>query len=1535
MQITIIKRNDLAVFVLPPKINGNFWLTDYENGKKINLINIEATENGWTIISNQNAFILDKQEIMIPQVILKDYSFYILKNIYKEEKYYIYCSPIYEKNYMELGVNVNDTISIGSGNKNQIIYTLAGISEQAFSITKNEQNFLISALDSQSALYVNHERVVRPRKIEYGDVIFLFGLKIIPMRKNGTDYLLINNPGNMLQFNASLVNIMPISDEFIDNNEIINDDSFTEEDSFYRTPHFYRAIKPFSLAIDVPPNKKEEESTPALLTIGPMVTMSMTSVVMLISQFNAIGSGEKDLSSSMTSIIMAIVMLASCLLWPSLTRMYQKFSDKQYEKKRQKLYKKYLDKKELEIEAELQNQKNTLIDNYFSVAKCQEIIRAHNVLLWQRRVTDSDFLTLPVGIGNLPMAIQIEYPEEHFSLEKDILLDMAHELGKKNRILENVPITYSFLENNITGIVGDERITKEFIDRIVLQCMANYSYDELKIVTFTSKGGEDSWDYIKTIPHSWSNDKTMRFFGSNNDDYREIIYVLEKIYQTRKNSETTVSNGGYSPYYLIVTDAIKSVEAYDFIKNVMKSKENYGFSIIMSVDRISALPNECKNFIEVNAEECHIFSSILNMKEQNFKIDFSPLDNLYACAEELANIPIDIKSDVEASLPDSYQFLEMYQVGKVEQLNSLERWTKNNPVLSLQAPIGVGKSGEIINLDLHEKYHGPHGLIAGTTGSGKSEFIITYILSLAVNYHPYEVQVILIDYKGGSLAGAFKTDTYALPHLAGTITNLDGNELNRSLASIESEVKRRQREFNDAKKIANESTIDIYKYQKLWREGKLKQKNPIAHLFIICDEFAELKEQQPEFMDKLISVARVGRSLGIHLILATQKPGGVVDSQIWSNTRFRVCLKVQDTGDSQEVLKKADAAYLKKTGRFYLQVGYDEVYTLGQSAWAGGQYYPNPTFKKEVDTSVNIINNIAYTVRTQDIENVQIVKSSGEELPNVVKYLADISKEENIKVKKLWLDKIPAKIYIDSLKKKYQFVRKQFIINPIIGEYDDPSKQEQYALTIPLTESGNALIYGIAGSGKEQFLNAILYSCITSYAPEEVNMYILDFGAETLKMYDGSPYVGDVVLVNDQDKVVNLFKMINKEMIKRKNLFANFGGSYQSYIKNSKDYLPNLLIMINNFESFSENYEEQIENLNQISRESFKYGIYFILTAGNTGSVRLKTRQNFALTYVLEQNDEMDFSSLLGNCHGKEPAKLKGRGLFKKDGIYEFQTASIVDEEKKDLSEYIKEINDYQRSKVSYRSSKIPVLPEIVDFDYVKTEQDNSCNVIVGVNKNQLNIEKYNIYKSNINLVCCYELEKALPFVKAFATECSNVLNSDFLFLSSLENDFSNMSFKNYIYQKHFDVIFDKISIFIEQAYNEYVDSEYNEDVLKKRRKMICFIYGVSDIINKLKDETKKKFSNLMKQNNMIDLVTFIFVENPDLLRSYIFEEWFKANADMTRGIFVGNGFADQSVIKVSKITKEDREEIPNDYGFIVNMSKASQIKLLQMEEEN
>ena len=169
-----------------------------------------------------------------------------------------------------------------------------------------------------------------------------------------------------------------------------------------------------------------------------------------------------------------------------------------------------------------------------------------------------------------------------------------------------------------------------------------------------------------------------------------------------------------------------------------------------------------------------------------------------------------------------------------------------------------------------------------------------------------------------------------LPHMIGQISNLSGNQVKRAMVSIKSENKRRQRIFNE------HGVNNINMYTRLYKNNEAKI--PVPHMFIIIDEFAELKREEPDFMRELISVAQVGRSLGVHLILATQKPSGTVDDNIWSNSKFRLCLRVQDRQDSNDMLHRPDAAYITQAGRCYMQVGNDELFELFQSGFSGAVY---------------------------------------------------------------------------------------------------------------------------------------------------------------------------------------------------------------------------------------------------------------------------------------------------------------------------------------------------------------------------------------------------------------------------------------------------------------------------------------------------------------------------------------------------------------------------------------------------------------------
>lgn len=1534
MRVSTIRLLKIQNLLLPDKIEGSYWIdgTD-ENGIKRNLISIEASEGKWKLISNEEVYcIVNNQNV--PSVYLEEGNFYLVRNGVTNENIILYCSPIVASyNCYDIEEYLQNGIRIGS-NLDNLIYC-SYLDQESACIKYIDNKICIVDNNCKYGIYVNDVRVIGTRELKIGDIIFIGGLKIILSVTTKRNHCLYINNGTLQNVSVKILptgNIPPVNNPFDELEQEVEFPLYDEKDYFHKTPRFFQKDQPLILQVDPPPAKSEDHNNPVLLTIGPMITMSMTSMVTGYTALNNVLNGGSTWAKAAPSLVICGAMFASVFIWPLFTKRYEKKMKKKNEKLRQQKYSKYIEEKRKAIVEAKTQQTAILKNNYMSIDEAVETIIRRYTRLWQRRIEDDDFLDVNLGYGSYQMKIDIKYPEDHFSMVEDNLKDMVQKLGQEPKLLADVPVILSLRDTFISGIIGNSEIN-EYTRRLLIQLLALHSYDDLKIIFLTDEEKEYQWKSFRQVPHCFSDDKSLRFFATNNDEYKEVCYYLDKIFDYRKEKIGNVDpkREDFNQSFIIVTDSFKKVRNFDIIKEILENKKYYGFSLVILDNKITNLPDQCSNFINLNKD----IGELRNNQNVNeiikFTPDFTVNIDYDECSKALANIPIELTSNDENQIVNKIGFLEMYDVGKIEQLNSLTRWQKNNPILNLQVPVGIGKSGEKITIDLHEKYHGPHGLVAGMTGSGKSEFIITYILSMAINYHPYEVQFILIDYKGGGLAGAFENKNIGLklPHLVGTITNLDANEIKRSLASIESELKRRQALFNKAREISGESTIDIYKYQKMYREGSVEE--PISHLFIISDEFAELKNQQPEFMEQLISTARIGRSLGVHLILATQKPSGVVDPQIWSNTRFRVCMRVQDKSDSNEVIKCPDAAYLKQTGRFYFQVGFNEVFLLGQAAYAGGKYIPSEKVAKTLDTTINFIDNIGYTVKKVDtkVKTETVVADVGEELLNIVKYLDNIAKEQNIKCRPLWLEKIPEDIRVENLAKKYNYQKEDYVINPIIGEYDIPSQQRQELLTLPLTKEGNSLIYGSSGSGKENFITTLVYSSSLYYSPNEINYYIIDFGSETLKMFNGYPIVGDILNSNDEEKIKNLYKMLNATIEERKILFSEYNGDYYTYCKNSGKSVPSIVVVINNYESYQETYSELDESLIILSRECNRYGIYFVLTVNTPNGLRFKLRQNFSLIYALQQNNDDDYTTILGNVHKNYPAKLFGRGIFKIDDVYEFQTALVF--EKNDIIKHVKSKKDELNNKYKVKAKPIPILPKIVGYPEIYKDFGKSNELIIGINKSDLEICKFDFNKNYTTIVSLQDLIMSSNFLNPLINQIIANNNSNLIVINA-EDYYINEKYRSqYQYvDQQFNEIFSSLSNFLKEQYDNYVKNDYNKSIFNNKKKIYCIIIGIDSFKNRLNDENKNKFAELFNNGKELGIVNFIIVDSIDKIKKFELESWYKNCVNNNFGIWIGNGINDQFSLKVSQKIEEMKEDVPNNFCFVIKRGKVQYVKYVE-----
>lgn len=1525
MIVNLIKSEQIFNLILPTKVKGQYWLTDIDSFEKPRkLISIEANKGEWVVKSNKIVSILNKNNEVVQNTVLKPTSFFNLRISDTQERIILFTEKIENSRFVfnKYIIDKPMVFNIGRTNDNNVCFENKLVSSKHAKLVYDGHQWSITDLNSTNGTYVNGYRVMS-QGLKAGDLIYIMGLKIII----GSQYFAINNPDGLLHLNIK--NIIKFIPQKPLNN--LNEFELPKKEFFYRSPRFLREIKQSIIQIDSPPQMQKVDTVPMALMLGPSLTMGLTSLSTGLLSFNNIMSNGGNITQALPTLMMSLSMLLGTVLWPILTKRYEKKTRIKNEKKRQEKYLAYLDKVRDEIKKISKEQSHILETQLVSLDECANRIHHRSSNLWERMIGQSDFLRLRLGLGNLPLKAEIKYAEKKFSMEEDALQDAMQSLGNEPKELKNVPISISFIEDFIVGIYGTYNNAVLLVKTLILQMIALHSYDELKIVFITEEYHEQEWEFIKWIPHFWNDDKTIRFFASNADDMKELsVYIEKNILSRKENNRQDYSE--YSPYYIIITTGKEINERYTVLSQLLKYKNNCGFSILMMTEKLRELPKETKIVISADEEQSKIFNkNDTTGKEIAFKADKLGEINMNNIAEEIANIELDLSSQ-RYILPHMITFLEMFNVSKIEHLNSLTRWKENNPTITLQTPIGVGTTGELFNLDLHEKYHGPHGLVAGMTGSGKSEFIITYILSLAVNYHPDEVAFILIDYKGGGLTGAFEDEERGikLPHLAGTITNLDGASIKRSLISIQSELRRRQSIFNEARKISNEGTMDIYKYQQLYRDKIVDE--PVPHLFIISDEFAELKAQQPDFMDQLISAARIGRSLGVHLILATQKPSGVVDDQIWSNSKFRVCLKVQEKADSQDMIKCPDAAELSQTGRFYLQVGFNELFALGQSAWCGAEYIPTETIEKEKDDSIQIVDHLGRTIMNvksnKKRKNVQ--QYTSKQIVAIVKYLSDLAIEENVCERPLWLPPIPDKIYITDIENQYYIHPSGNELNPVVGIYDDPFNQKQGALTIPFSEEGNCLLYGSTGSGKTTFLTTLCYSLIKNYQVQELNLYIMDFGSETLKVFEKAPQTGGVILAEDEEKTINIFKMLQKEIDYRKNLFSQYGGDYKTYCKNTRETIPNILVVLNNYSGFAEQYENLIEELTLLTREGIKYGIYFIVTANSTNAVRYRTSQNFKMMLTMQLNDASDYSMIVGKTDGLIPSKYKGRGLVHLDRVYEFQTAHVIDVE--DELEYIRHYCDKRQQESTMFAKRIPILPKIINYEYMKDHIYDLTNIPVGILKQSLREGTICLSNKVIYPIVTQDIYQTGSFIEEFVKVIHKlahtiIVDVEQLLFSGRSTDYEIItnSFETWV----IDVFNDMVT-----RNNTYKDAKMDISSLNGFEEKIYIILGVKKLFEQLTLDGKEKLNVLIEKAESIYKLRFVFVETSQNLNIYSYEEWYKRHILGTEGLWIGDGIADQYLLKVNKVTSELYEEIGDDYGYLLVKSRPLLIKLLTSKNE-
>lgn len=1252
---------------LPKTAEGFFQFADVAQCRFLNVV---AKDGKWYAVCRKPAFFKEVPISNSYEMNLGDGE--LLKISIDEREYLLLIEKVLPQRNVFHNYNIVPGAEIVIGNQPEcdIYYRGPYVSRKHAAISRINGQWQIRSYNDMYGIYVNGEKVDFSY-LKLGDVVFIMGLKIII----GHSFLSINNG-----LGEVVVNSRVIQDDTVARTghyHYYNESNSNDADKFFnRAPRKRREMEEKVITVEGPPMSMSQKQMPLMLRMGSSMVMG----------------GAAALAGNFMTLI-------SSVLFPFLSSKYTDNQRNEYEKLRKTKYTEYLQKKQ-----------NEIIDaiNYEQVALNQKFPHMYNATeqnqlmrhLWERRPCDSDFLQLRVGTGKRPLSAKIDYPSRGFSLDADYLEEQMYQLVEKEYTVENVPIVLSLMDTYVCGIQGQRQRVIDFIESLILQIAMFHSYDEVKMVFLVDESDLEQLDAVRYLPHAWDDMRSTRFVATNEAEaYSVGEYIKAQVDAEKSDRKDVQQILKHRPYYVVFALDKKTFDGHEFFKEILADDTNKGVSVITAFDSLIKESQKIITLQNTNTNICTTMG-VDGGDDEMFAVDTIPSQQIKQAMRTISNVSLKKITQAQA-MPKMVTFMEMFSAGRIEQLNPLKRWRENNPIKSLATPVGVGEDGSLFMLDLHEKRQGPHGLVAGMTGSGKSEFLITYILSMAVNYHPDEVAFVLIDYKGGGLASAFDNPKTGvkLPHLVGTITNLDGASINRSLSSIESELLRRQRVFNEVSTNLNEGTMNIYTYQKLYRAGKVDK--PMPHLFIVSDEFAELKQQQPEFMEKLISAARIGRSLGVHLILATQKPSGVVNDQIRSNTKFRVCLRVQDRSDSMDMLKRHEGAELKDTGRFYLQVGYNEYFALGQSAWCGAQYEPQDRVIAKKDDFIEFIDVIGQVVTKT---NPKVIKNDSgmKQIVAVVNYLNEIACNANINVKQLWEKPLPSILDFNEIKKE-EIVDEEST-RVCLGRIDDPKQQKQYPLYLDLQSFHHMLLCGQAGSGKSTFFKSMLYSIVMEYEPDDVNFYILDLSGGMLSIYKNMPHCGAYLSSDDETDFDRLLAMIQEITEERKKLFTEaevFG--YDAYRKINR--LPLILVIIDgwtNIINFTKGQEYSL-TISRYMREAANYGIKFIFSVNSYNEVSAKVKQELDYKIVLQAKDKFDYNDILNIRNAFVPTELPGRGICVIDGCpLEYQIAvpfSNLEEQKQTtmLKEAFKERSEQlHQCKIAKR---LPMINSELEYD--------------------------------------------------------------------------------------------------------------------------------------------------------------------------------------------------------------------------------------------
>ncbi len=801
------------------------------------------------------------------------------------------------------------------------------------------------------------------------------------------------------------------------------------------------------------------------------------------------------------NIIYALFMLLSPILVLG-NYLEQRRQNQRSSRGEERSFRESLDRFAVDVSSRRTAERDRLRAGFPDLAEIVHRAVAPDPRLWERRPDHHDFLHLSAGYGEVPFRPEVTDNRQSAQAAELVLAE--------NGWLELAPIDVDLSRGGVVGIVGDRAPSLALARALVCQAAVLHGPADLTIAALADEASGGDWDWVKWLPHTR---QTAGGSGPRLAVGTTAAAVLA--------SELTEGDSDDPRTTLAVLDIPALIEGRGAAgRALLRAGERVsGIVLARSTER---LPAACTTVVELDEEAGE---AVLSRPQLGRRID--PLlvaglsdQTARSCAVALARFEDADLQIPGGSLPDFLALPGLIGLPTPDGAQIRARWEVTEHATELVARFAVAEDGP---LDIDLVGDGPHGLIAGTTGAGKSELLRSLVASLAATHGPARVNFVLVDYKGGS---AF-AECAELPHTVGMVTDLDEHLGERALRSLEAELRYRERVLREHR------TADIIEHDRLVAEGRV---DALPRLVVIIDEFATLAAELPDFIASLVGIAQRGRSLGVHMILATQRPAGAVNENIRANTNLRICLRVQTPQDSTDVIDDPAAAKIPRTqpGRAQVRLGPSEL-VPAQTALVSGASGDGPVSAVAVlpfapgrapGPGVGAVGNGAGNAAVSDL--ARLVAATREAATG------------SPPARRPWLDPLAGDVDLDHLIElgpPRPLAGETAPPTPLVslGLADDPEAQAQYPIGWN-PSAGNLLLYGIGGSGTTTALQTIALGLARTTDPAHVHVYAMDFGAGELAALAALPGVGAVTTAAEHERQSRLLRRLRGELAVRRSL---------------------------------------------------------------------------------------------------------------------------------------------------------------------------------------------------------------------------------------------------------------------------------------------------------------------------------------------------------------------------------------------------------------